>query len=170
MKKQITYSILFVIVSLIGYMIYSTVSKVKTKKVVEEKLSTLQDLPLLNIDGLTFRKGNLKANTATIILYFNSECKHCQYEAESISQNAAKFEHANLLWVSYETIPSISQFAKSYNLLNYPNIYFTKIDHEDVYQTFGSVTIPHIFIYDKNSILVKEYKGETKMEALLKYL
>ncbi|MFM7853102.1 MAG: hypothetical protein ACKO96_14580 [Flammeovirgaceae bacterium] len=47
---------------------------------------------------------------------------------------------------------------------------FAKINTEVVFDTFGSVSIPHIFIYDNEHKLIKEFKGETKMEAILQYL
>jgi thiol-disulfide isomerase/thioredoxin len=122
------------------------------------------------LDSLAFSNANLQANKPTLILYFNSECDHCQYEAEAISQNVNKFENVNLLWVSYESLSIIRQFANTYKLASYPNIHFTKINHKAILSTFGSVSIPHIFIYDKDDKLLKEYKGETKVEALLKYL
>lgn len=35
---------------------------------------------------------------------------------------------------------------------------------------FGKSGVPASFIYDKNGKLVKQFKGEVKVEALLKYL
>ncbi len=170
MKKIILYVIIVLIVSAISYMLYSTVSKVKTKQKVNEKLSTLPTLPLVNLDSIAFAHDNMLADKPTIILYFNSECEHCQYEAESIYQNVEQFTSANLLWVSYEDIAMIRQFAETYKLTNYPNIHFTQIALEAVMSSFGSLRIPHIFIYDRDDSLVKEYKGEVKVETLLYWL
>jgi hypothetical protein len=72
--------------------------------------------------------------------------------------------------VSSEFIKEIKSFSIKYRLNDEPNVTFTKINPEDVYNTFGSVFIPHIFIYGKDRKLIKEFKGETKVEAILQYL
>ena len=50
------------------------------------------------------------------------------------------------------------------------NIHFAKINQADAYNTFGSLAVPQIFIYGADGVLIKEFKGETKMEAVLQYL
>jgi hypothetical protein len=41
---------------------------------------------------------------------------------------------------------------------------------EESYKAFGPTSVPHLFIYGPDKELRKEFKGETKIDALLKYL
>ncbi len=50
------------------------------------------------------------------------------------------------------------------------NIRFTKINQDEAYETFGSLAVPQIFIYGADGILIKEFKGETKIDVVLQYL
>jgi len=45
-----------------------------------------------------------------------------------------------------------------------------KMNADDLYNYFGSVSTPHIYIYNNERRLVKEFEGETKTSAILKYL
>ncbi|WP_460908117.1 hypothetical protein [Spirosoma areae] len=44
------------------------------------------------------------------------------------------------------------------------------LTREESYRAFGPTSVPHIFIYGPDRQLRKEYKGETKIDALLQYL
>lgn len=107
---------------------------------------------------------------SVLILFFHPECEHCIYEAKLISGNSSILEKAQVWWISFADKPSIIKFSKTYKLNNLPNFYFGNIPIEFVKPTFGSVSVPHIFIYNRKHILVKEFKGETKLEAINKYL
>jgi hypothetical protein len=54
--------------------------------------------------------------------------------------------------------------------VNTQNIKFLKINRDNVFENFGPLSTPHILIYNEDSKLVKEFKGETKIEAILQYL
>ena len=68
------------------------------------------------------------------------------------------------------SIMAIKAFGQTYGLLGQENVYFAHIPGEKVLITFGSVSVPHIFIYDKYGALQKEFKGETRIDAILKYI
>lgn len=72
--------------------------------------------------------------------------------------------------MSSENISIIKKTSEDFGLAGLTNIHFTKINARDVFDTFGSVSVPHVFIYGKDSKLIKEFKGETKVEAILKYI
>jgi hypothetical protein len=72
--------------------------------------------------------------------------------------------------MSSESIKVIKRTSVDFGLEGIPNIHFVKINPEHVFETFGSLSLPHIFIYGNDRKLIKEFKGETKMDAILKYL
>jgi len=116
---------------------------------------------------------NKKPNTdtlSTIVFYFHPDCEHCEYEAKVITDKQKEFLNVNFWWVSTADSSSIKKFGKASGLDLLQNSYLAHISAQKVMQTFGSVSVPNMFIYDKNQTLQKEYKGETKIEAILKYL
>ena len=170
MKKKIIYIVLLVVISLVGFLGYKTITKIKHKEKISEQLQTMPDFQLLSMDSTVFTRNNLDLRQPTVIVFFNSECSHCQYEAKAITENISKFVNVNLLMMSSEPLTRIRAFVVDYELDLHREIYLTQIREEVVFDTFGSISVPHIFIYNQQQKLVKEFKGEVKIEAILKYL
>jgi thiol-disulfide isomerase/thioredoxin len=153
----------------IGWMANATFAKLQKQKERNEKVSILPELKLLTLDSLAFDVRALPAKPI-VLIYFNSGCEHCQYEASVINDSAEKFNNAELIFFSAEKITAIRQFASKYGLNEHLNIHFTKINFSDVADILGILAVPHIFIYGPDRKLRKEFKGETRPQAILKYL
>lgn len=166
MKKLLLFGILLLVLSAIIYFAYSSYHKIEEKRIYAQQVRHLPQISTFEWIG-----SNPKPNKfATIILFFHPECEHCQYEAQAITENQKEFEHVNLWWISIADSIVIDTFAQKYHLKSLPNTYLAHLDATKVEKVFGSISIPHIFIYDDKHHLQKEFKGETKVEALLKYL
>jgi thiol-disulfide isomerase/thioredoxin len=152
----------------VAWMANKTIAKVKLKSKIRERVSTLGHLPIHKMDSATYELPNHTG--PIVIILFNTTCEHCQYEATELKKSMASFSHVSVLMISSEPIKTIGAFAEQYGLHTEPSVTFAKINPDDVYQTFGSISIPHIFIYGKDRRLIIEFKGETKMEAILKHL
>lgn len=107
---------------------------------------------------------------SSIIFYFHPECDHCSYEAEAIQKQLKDFRSTQLIWISAADSSSIRQFAQQHQLDQVPNVHWMS-DTADVFaRSFGSGSVPSVWIYGQDGQLLKHYKGETKPAALLKYL
>jgi len=148
------------------FLIYGIIEKVAAKKLVQFKTQTLPPARLFTLDSSRFSFPPF----ALAIIFFNSGCEHCQYEMKEISKKQSLFLNDELILLSSESISAIKKASEDFGLAHLSNIYFAKINDEEVFSTFGSVSVPHIFIYDKDHRLIKEFKGETKVEAIAKYL
>lgn len=71
--------------------------------------------------------------------------------------------------VSFNTINEIKVFAKQYGL-NYPNLTFLQDPKYEFKKWFGKTSVPAVFVYNAQHKLVKEYHGETKIEAIINSL
>jgi thiol-disulfide isomerase/thioredoxin len=171
MKKFIKISIPVFLFLGIGFMLFKSFKKIEHKKQIEQHIQKIPQLDFKDIQtGLQFANQNLKRNTSILVIYFNTECEHCQYEISEISKNIEQFNHAQIVLVSIEEPDFLlSYFAKS-NLLNLVNVFILYDNELRFEKIFGNCPFPTTFIYDKNWELVKQFKGEVKIEALLKYL
>lgn len=168
-KKIIISIIIISVLGIVVFLVTKTVTKLKQKERVAEQLKTLPNLSVEAI-GLNKLEEWSKSGKATIIIFFNSDCDHCRYEASAIQQQLSAFAGTNLLFISEESVEKINAFSQEYELNNKVGIWWLKMQPEDVYNTFGDISVPHIWIYDENDKLVKEFKGETKVEAILAWL
>jgi peroxiredoxin len=169
-KKLILLSLGLILLSLIGFMIYQIQEKTQQKAQIQAKLKTLPNFRFYTLDSLAYTSQNISPNKAILLLRFNSECEHCQYQAEQIYKNVSKFNDYQILWISSERLAKIRAFGKKYGLTDYPFMHLLKTDNQYFYDTFGTSTTPAVFIYNANYQLVKQYSGEVKVETLLKYL
>lgn len=168
-KRKIIILMVVMVVGLVSFLVAKTISKINHKKEVTEQIAIIPHLPVAAI-GANKNINWKNTNNPTIILFFNSECSHCQYEAEAIEQKLEAFKNVNLLFVSEEDEDKIKAFSKTYKLDNQAAIWWLQMKPKDVYNTFGNIGVPHIWVYNKEGSLVKEFKGETKVEALLEWL
>ncbi len=165
MRKQLITTVFVCILALLAYFGFQIYQKIEAKKVFSQQIKSI---PKTN----TFQwmsKQVPNNDTPTIILFFNPDCDHCQYEAKAILEHQSDFATTHFWWVTTVDTLAINDFSKKYHLDKLSNHYFAKLPAEKVVETFGSVSVPHIFIYDKTGVLQKEFRGETKIEALLKY-
>jgi thioredoxin-related protein len=148
-------------------MVYFIVERVALKKNISEKIQTFSVDRLYAMDSVEYQ---LQEPKPILLVFFNSECDHCQYELAEIKKHSNAFENTSVLLMSSENISTIQQAAKSFALNDLGNIEFLKINREDVFEKFGSLSVPHIFIYGADRRLIKEFNGETKIEAILQHL
>jgi len=170
MKQFLKIIIPIFILAAIAFMSYKVISKINHKNEVAEHIKTIPTFSYKTIEGKPFSNQNLKDNTPTVFLYFNSECEHCQSQAERIRDNLKKFTNAQLVFISFEEPKKIKAFATKYKLLGYDNISFLSDSKVSFATTFDVNSLPTIVIYDKNKKLVAKIKGEIKVEAILKKL
>lgn len=170
MKRFLKIIIPILIISLLGFMTYKVITKINHKKEVAEQIKTIPPFSYSTINGKKFTNKDLKDNTSTLFLYFNSECEHCQSEATQIQENIAKFKDSQLVFVSFEEKDKIVAFAKKYKLDHYDKISFLLDKQVTFSTTFDVNSLPTMILYNRNKELIKKIKGQTKVETILKKL
>jgi len=168
-KKVIISIIITSVLGLLIFLVTKTVIKLKHKERIATQIKILPHLPVKAIGSNKVEEWS-KSGKVTIIIFFNSGCEHCQYETTSIAQEILSFTGINLLFISDESEKEIGTFSRVYKLDNNPEVWWLKMKPDDVYNTFGNIGVPHIWLYDEDGKLVKEFKGETRVEAILEWL
>jgi thioredoxin-related protein len=165
LKKSIITASITILLALVLFMVYSIVEKVYTKKSIAEKNQTLSAPTLFKMDSSRYQ---FTLTSPVLLIYFNTECEHCQYELAELKKNLSAFQQISILLMSSENISVIKRAMEAFGVA--PHVGFVKINRDDVFESFGSLSVPHLFLYGSDRKLIKEFKGETKMEAILKYL
>lgn len=152
------------------YLAFSIPRKLREQAQRQERVQTLPAFQFMGLDSVTFGSAQLSVGQPAVIIYFNPDCEHCQYEARAICDSLHRFAAVNVLLVSDEPLERLRQFAKEYDLANLPNIHILYDRDGRFKDLFGTSMVPSIFIYNRQRQLVKHFKGETKIDAILKYL
>jgi peroxiredoxin len=158
------------LLSIITYLITNIRSSLQKKASIEARRSQLPDFQFANLNGENITKADLNLAQPTVIISFMPTCHFCQYEAKAIKEQSTTFEEVNLLMVTSAPKKEALQFAEDYNLKEDPNILVLTDEFHQFQAIFGTVVVPAVFIYDKKQNLTKHFSGETKIEAILKYL
>jgi peroxiredoxin len=168
-KKYILTGMLVLLFAGIGILIAKTIRTNNHKKQVSEQLKMIPNFEAYNMDSLKVSHTEFNKKP-TIIVYFNTECEHCQYEASQIMKYQDKFKDVNLYMLSAENTTKIKAFAHKMGLDKISNLELGKITVKESFEVFAFTSIPDILIYNASGELQKHFKGETKIESILKYL
>jgi thioredoxin-related protein len=168
-RKRLLGRIFYTLVlSLILIFVTITINKIQQNELIAKQI---ENIPLLKAQQVYINDKKWDGlGHQIIIIFYNSSCHICHYEIEAINENISSFNGVYLLFISDESIEQITDFGRQYKLNNRDNIWWLKMQPNDVYETFGDIGTPHIWIYNKEGHLVKEFKGSTKIDALLEYL
>jgi peroxiredoxin len=106
-KKVFRYSLYTLVALAFATLVVSIVYKKQNQKA---PISTLPTTPLYSLDSTLF---NLQAieNQNIVLIYFNSGCEHCQYEAKTFAENLPLFQSIKVVWFSVENINEVKKFA-----------------------------------------------------------
>lgn len=167
-RRIIKIGLLLLMTGLIGGAVFRMKQTLSAKNEQAAKLQQRPDLSAVRF----IRNPNpaMLTGKLTLIILFNSDCEHCQYEAGQLQQRHQEFAQAAVYLLTTETPARAHAFARNYGLDSLAMMHVGTLTREESYRAFGPTSVPHIFIYGPDGHLRKEYKGETKIDALLKYL
>ncbi len=168
MRKIIKIVVILIVTGLLGYMVFQISDKLKTRKELSEQIQSLPDFKFQLMDGDSFTNSDLKKNQPVVIVYFNPKCEECQYEVQQIRDNVDAFQGVELLLVTPAKKEVLLEFYKDYDLDKHPQITVLMDKNDNFHSVFGPASYPTVFIYNSSRQLVKQYRGETKVEAVLK--
>jgi thiol-disulfide isomerase/thioredoxin len=168
MKHYFKITILIFISGFIIFVVFQMYQKSQTKDKIIAKIEKLPTFSFQTLHNKLFGIKDIPKSLPVLLIRFNSTCEHCQYEAKSIYENKEQLRNTIILMVSDETQETLNKFTIDYKLKELPNLYILKDAEKQFSKIFASNGIPDIFIYDATGKLKKHFKGETKMEAILK--
>lgn len=148
-----------------------TYQSYQSKKEAVERVQTLQHACFESLTGEQICIDEFDNQKPTVIIYFNPGCEHCQYEASEIGKQAEQFEKANMILITPDdSTKRVEAFAAKYHLWEVDNLTVLLDRNHQFLRSFGTAVFPSVFIYGPDKKLVKMYKGEVKMEAIIESL
>ncbi|HEY8940882.1 MAG TPA: TlpA disulfide reductase family protein [Cellvibrio sp.] len=166
-KKNIKILITTVTVITIIILLIALGTEIKHKIVIEDNSRELPDLTLKYLNGKTISSKSFSGKV--VLVFFNSTCEHCRAELNDFEKVSSQLKKVTIALISSESMAEINDFSKATGLIDKPNFFFYQVTPQQLYENFGTVTYPEIYIYNNQS-LVKHFKGETKIEVILRHL
>ena len=171
MLKYIRILVLVVILSVVGYLVFCITQTTQKKAIISQTIQKLPAFSFRDLNDKDFTEKDLSSTyTSILVIYFNTTCDHCQYEAQEIYKNKEKFSKTQILFVSDEPTKDLQAFQTKYKLAELPNLSVLEDKNKVFGKSFGVTSIPSIFIYDADKNLKKHLQGSIKIELILKTL
>ncbi|MCC9136071.1 peroxiredoxin family protein [Pontibacter silvestris] len=146
-------------------------SKSEAKSVSTPKETATNNIPwiqLTRLDGSKIVAHDLESNVVLVV--FQPDCDHCQREAKEISEHLSSFKKYDLYFISDAEMDKLSQFAKDYKLHGENNVHFVQATANDIFNNFGAIPTPSLYVYSDNGHLEKSFIGETPIENIMNSL
>lgn len=170
MKKKIAIS---VIISLILFSLFFvarqqyTIYNTSTKQ--QNKTDKLPVLNLLSTNGERIITTSFRESSKDkLLVLFNSDCDHCDYQITELINNALKLNKLLVFFISSEPISTLKKYGEKFSITRFENIRMFNLDFTSLTETFDSSITPTLYLYNSDNTLVKQYKGETPLDILLK--
>jgi len=168
MNRNFFILIIFVLLTLT---LWDCTQSKKEADAPRQEVEEINELPYLNYKTLTGEPLTTRSLPgSSILILFNTDCDHCQHEAKEISERVEAFKNYQLLFIASDSLNNIESFAKTYGLADKPNVKFGRAEFRDVFQNFGGVSTPAIYIFSRERKFVKSFFGQTPIEELIKYM
>lgn len=158
------------VIAMLLFFIHSIIKKTEHKKIVAQNIKSIPEFCIYNVDETEFCSRYISQESSCLFVFFNPDCDHCKYEAEQITVNIESFRNHQIFFISSSSVNDIKEFAIRYFLNDYDNIKFLCDKDYVVQNLMGVNLIPSSYIYNSSHHLVKSFRGEVKIEALIKYL
>lgn len=107
--------------------------------------------------------------SASVLIFYNPDCEHCQYEAKTLSAHP-DFQAIEVVWLSGATAEENRAFWETYAAAAPASFQFLDDPQHTLGNALGVRTFPTIFIYGVEGQLLQQYEGETKPEAILRWI
>jgi peroxiredoxin len=149
-------------------LLYKTIAIIKANEQIAIAKQSLPKFHFYTQDLKQLNYEQVSSTMPTCIFYYNAECEYCQDEAKHLQQKISAFDNIQIFMVSVNTPKVTKRFAEEYKLNKYKNIVWLYDKDFNFHKWFGNAVTPSVFIYNNKHNLIKEYRGEVKMELVLK--
>jgi peroxiredoxin len=171
MKKRLSFILLGSV--LIMGLCFISMKIVEANHEKERQKALMATLPVFSspdVKGHIIDNNLLTKNTPSVFIAFHPECEHCQYEAKSINERQTVLANTNIVLFTSANDSLTNAFSKTYGLDSLKNVHVLSDSANTMRQLFAIKAMPTVIIYNAQNQLIKRYNGETKIEAILKYI
>ena len=166
--KTVRILLVLIVCSILGFLIFIIYDGYREKKQAEIRIKSIPDISFYSLDGSLVNLRSYAPSKNMIILYLHPECEHCRYEINAILENSDRFVESQIIMIaSVDSLKILEDFEMEYHLTHYENIEILADLDFCFSDVFGSAALPSVFIYDSRGNLKKQFRGETKPDAII---
>lgn len=151
----------FLPVALIAFIVLPLFSFAQSKKIPAVKFTDTENELISNKD--------IPKGKALMLIYFRSDCDHCEHTAQQLKAAAAKYP-ATIWMVSAEPLPTLRTFEEMMGLYDFDNLTVMQDHTQSMHKWFDFTKLPFIVVFDKNGKQLKTFDELPAVETVKKLL
>lgn len=113
-------------------------------------------LKFTDTDNAAVSNKDIPKGKALLLLYFRSDCDHCEHTAQQLKKTAAQYP-LNIWMVSAEPIPTLRTFEDMMSLYDIDNLRVMQDHTQSMHRWFDFSKLPFIVVFDKNGKQLKTF-------------
>lgn len=135
---------------------------------IDPRVLTLPSLKLLPLDSSrTIDTKDIAGGEATVLMYFNPDCKFSRQQTENILANYSSLQHIRFYLCSPYPLTKLNDFSKHYQLSRFNNIVVGR-DYEMFFDKQLKInSFPWLFIYAPNKQLKRIITGSVDAKTII---
>ncbi|MFA6057660.1 MAG: redoxin domain-containing protein [Taibaiella sp.] len=106
---------------------------------------------------------------ALMLIYFRSDCDHCEHTAQQLKTTAAKYP-VTIWMVSAEPLPTLRTFEEMMGLYDFDNLTVMQDHTQSMHRWFDFEKLPFIVLFDKSGKELKIFDELPTVETIKKIL
>ena len=135
------------------------------------RFPTLPPFSLTKIpDSSSFTRNNLVKKKATVIIFFNTDCDHCQVEIKKLTAKIDQLKNVQIIMVSAMGFNLLQRFYEDYKIADYPNITMARDPSYNFTSFYKAYFVPQVYMYDKNRKFLNVIRGIVPVEEIAKII
>jgi thiol-disulfide isomerase/thioredoxin len=167
-RKALLLGVVLLLIGSMGWLGYRSFASLRVKKETMARRQRLVNIPAFTEGRSAFLTPD--GARPVVVVFFNPACEHCQHEAEELPKHPSLLRAARVWLLSTEPLPLLQTFAQRYRLDSLPGVTVARIEPRAAFDSLGFRGVPHLLVYGSNGTLKKEFRGETRWEAVEKAL
>jgi len=161
MKKAIVYIMVGIVLLTIGGLGYAIYNKLLRAEEIGSRIEMLSNFELNNL----FQKNDSTSAIPTILTYFHTECSFCQSEIKDMQAHQELTKNSKVILISDEPQSIIRSFVDEFKI-DTAKFQIVWDKNGTLKNHFGVTSVPATFVYGADSLLIQNFKGETKADVL----
>ncbi|MFT4062105.1 MAG: thioredoxin-like domain-containing protein [Edaphocola sp.] len=125
-------------------------------------------LQFLSTENEVMTNNSIPKGKALMLVYFRSDCDHCEHTAQQLKSMAAKYP-AQIWMISAEPLETLRTFEEMVGLLDIDNLKVMQDGKQLMHRNFDFSKLPYIVLFNNKKVQVKIF-GELPAASEVKRL
>ena len=126
---------------------------------------SLPSFSMLTLDSSLYNSDQIAKGKYTVILYFRTDCPHCQLETAEIVKNIKALSNINLLFLTWQPLKDLRPYAAFFHLKG-ENIRVASDYKQQFLKRYKPENVPFSMVFNRDKELRCVYSGPIPVDSL----